>query len=232
MWFFTWQGPVVLVGIWYVACCMMDFCVWMIDLGSIIFHPYRRVRRVRRVQAKYFRLETFDVQPKVHQTLIDGLSTAGFSYVSGGNPNPADDLRPYKITEPKNFQFIAQVWSSWVVAHWIVTNVTHSTFCSLASFCVFCITKFWMPQWAFNSCYALVWTKSGVWRVCFGFRAAMTPPSTTAPTATSWTLRSTQRATALCWGCSPWAVSMVLLETTDRTSSLCSLVWLFFNELY
>ena len=62
--------------------------------------------------AKYFRLETFDVQPKVHQTLIDGLSTAGFSYVSGGNPNPADDLRPYNITEPKNFQFIAQVWSS------------------------------------------------------------------------------------------------------------------------
>ncbi len=52
------------------------------------------------------------IQPKVHQTLIDGLSTAGFSYVSGGNPNPADDLRPYNITEPENFQFIAQVWSS------------------------------------------------------------------------------------------------------------------------
>ena len=52
-------------------------------------------------------------------------------------------------------------------------------------------------------------------------RAAMTPPSTTAPTATSWILRSTQRATALCWGCSPWAVSMVLLETTDRISRRC-----------
>ena len=55
-------------------------------------------------------------------------------------------------------------------------------------------------------------------------RAAMTPRSTTAPTATSWILRSTQRATALrclCWGCSPWAASMVPLETTDRTSRRC-----------
>lgn len=43
----------------------------------------------------------------------------------------------------------------------------------------------------------------GLFRSCMhkqrlSFRAAMTPPSTMAPTATSWTLRSTQRATALC----------------------------------
>jgi len=46
---------------------------------------------------------------KVHQALIDGLTPSnGFSYVTGGQPDPADDLRPYNITSPEKFQFIAQ----------------------------------------------------------------------------------------------------------------------------
>jgi hypothetical protein len=45
----------------------------------------------------------------VHQALIDGLTPSnGFSYVTGGQPDPADDLRPYNITSPEKFQFIAQ----------------------------------------------------------------------------------------------------------------------------
>ena len=33
---------------------------------------------------------------------------SGFSYVTGGDPNPGDDLRPFNITEPENFEFILQ----------------------------------------------------------------------------------------------------------------------------
>ena len=32
----------------------------------------------------------------------------GFAYVTGGNPNPGDDLRPYNISSPENFKFILQ----------------------------------------------------------------------------------------------------------------------------
>ncbi|CAE7666968.1 unnamed protein product [Symbiodinium microadriaticum] len=44
------------------------------------------------------------------QTLdvLKGLKEDGFSYVTGGDPNPGDDLRPYNITEPKSFKFIFQ----------------------------------------------------------------------------------------------------------------------------
>jgi len=44
------------------------------------------------------------------QTLdvLKGLQDDGFSYVTGGDPNPGDDLRPYNITEPKPFKFIFQ----------------------------------------------------------------------------------------------------------------------------
>ena len=56
------------------------------------------------------------------------------------------------------------------------------------------------------SCFGLhkVWSLEGLFRIYMhkqrlSFRAAMTPPSTMASTATSWTLRSThRRATALC----------------------------------
>ncbi|CAE7667954.1 unnamed protein product [Symbiodinium sp. CCMP2456] len=44
------------------------------------------------------------------QTLdvLKGLQEDGYSYVTGGDPNPGDDLRPYNITEPKSFKFIFQ----------------------------------------------------------------------------------------------------------------------------
>ena len=36
------------------------------------------------------------------------LQADGFSYVTGGDPNPGDDLRPYNISKPENFKFIFQ----------------------------------------------------------------------------------------------------------------------------
>ena len=33
----------------------------------------------------------------------------GFTYVTGGEPNPGDDLRPYNISSPEMFKFILQV---------------------------------------------------------------------------------------------------------------------------
>ena len=68
------------------------------------------------IMSNYIRQETFctfctfcALRLQVHQALIDGLTPSnGFSYVTGGQPDPADDLRPYNITSPENFQFIAQ----------------------------------------------------------------------------------------------------------------------------
>lgn len=42
------------------------------------------------------------------QTLLNSTMDSKFTYVTGGTPNPADDLRPYKITQPLPFQFILQ----------------------------------------------------------------------------------------------------------------------------
>ncbi|CAK8989189.1 unnamed protein product [Durusdinium trenchii] len=39
---------------------------------------------------------------------LQRLGEDGFEYVTGGSPNPADDLRPYNISSPKKFQFILQ----------------------------------------------------------------------------------------------------------------------------
>ena len=36
------------------------------------------------------------------------LQSDGFSYVTGGDPNPADDKRPKNITKPKGFKFVFQ----------------------------------------------------------------------------------------------------------------------------
>ena len=48
---------------------------------------------------------------KVYTQLKSDLESSekdGFEYVTGGSPNPADDLRPYNISSPKKFQFILQ----------------------------------------------------------------------------------------------------------------------------
>ena len=39
---------------------------------------------------------------------LKASSKDGFAYVTGGNPNPGDDLRPYNISSPENFKFILQ----------------------------------------------------------------------------------------------------------------------------
>ena len=50
-------------------------------------------------------------------------------------------------------------------------------------------------------------------------RVATMLPSTTAPTATSWTSPSTRRAVLRCWGCFPWAASTVPWVTMGRTTN-------------
>lgn len=66
--------------------------------------------------------------PQVYQTLINGLTPAdGFSYVTGGHPNPADDLRPYNISSPENFQFIVQACTK---SFWHLHDPTWSNMCS------------------------------------------------------------------------------------------------------
>ena len=42
------------------------------------------------------------------KSALMSLLSDGFSYVTGGDPNPGDDLRPYNVTKPKNFKFIFQ----------------------------------------------------------------------------------------------------------------------------
>lgn len=40
--------------------------------------------------------------------VLKSLKDDGYRYITGGNPNPGDDLRHYNITKPKNFHFIFQ----------------------------------------------------------------------------------------------------------------------------
>ncbi|CAE7739689.1 unnamed protein product [Symbiodinium sp. CCMP2592] len=40
--------------------------------------------------------------------VLKSLKDHGYSYITGGDPNPGDDLRHYNIEKPKNFQFIFQ----------------------------------------------------------------------------------------------------------------------------
>mmetsp|Transcript_114694 Transcript_114694/g.320510 ORF Transcript_114694/g.320510 Transcript_114694/m.320510 type:complete len:194 (-) Transcript_114694:152-733(-) len=55
---------------------------------------------------------SFDMEPEaVYRAIREQLESGvdgSYSYVSGGNPNPADDLRPYRIVKPRKFEFILQ----------------------------------------------------------------------------------------------------------------------------
>jgi len=53
---------------------------------------------------------SFDPETAYHHAVdvLKSLKDNGYRYITGGNPNPGDDLRHYNITKPKNFQFIFQ----------------------------------------------------------------------------------------------------------------------------
>mmetsp|Transcript_78455 Transcript_78455/g.254812 ORF Transcript_78455/g.254812 Transcript_78455/m.254812 type:complete len:385 (+) Transcript_78455:403-1557(+) len=48
-----------------------------------------------------------EVYSRLKEVLSSGMDGT-FEYVTGGDPNPGDDLRPYNISQPKPFQFIVQ----------------------------------------------------------------------------------------------------------------------------
>ena len=52
--------------------------------------------------------------------LLLGLLTGAqdsFAYITGGSPNPTDDLRAYNISSPENFKFILQEGPSRLPRH-------------------------------------------------------------------------------------------------------------------
>lgn len=129
------------------------------------------------------------------ETRPDWLSLClqdGFTYVTGGDPNPGDDKRPYNISNPELFKFAFQAQN--VFFFW-----DDNPICPVREGCQSVNKSTLKPinGWMFVSKHKSLGFYLGFF-VILVTRAAMTPPSTTAPTATSWTLRSTQRATAPC----------------------------------
>nr|ABI14326.1 unknown [Pfiesteria piscicida] len=53
-------------------------------------------------------LQTPEATYKELKALLASNIDGTFSYVTGGDPNPGDDLRQYNISKPKPFQFILQ----------------------------------------------------------------------------------------------------------------------------
>lgn len=54
---------------------------------------------------------TFQIPVEIFSDDLTGVQD-GFTYVTGGEPNPGDDLRPYNISSPEMFKFILQAQSS------------------------------------------------------------------------------------------------------------------------